>query len=242
MATATAAPSTRPPRQQRRRRPRSAQAWGWAAASCACALACILSIASLGAQAFIQPPLPAVGGGGATGAPSGRQSVVLSPVAVSMVGEAAAAAPGPAVKPSGGGKKSAGAVAGAAGGAAAATKPRPQQQQQGGRKGGGAKGGGRGLSSYARKPQHPARKYHERKGLVVQVYQEAQQEMRAGRLDKAEELFRRCLTMDRKDARSWLQLANMANRRGRQEEARSYFAQVRLRICVLWCGSIVARA
>lgn len=51
--------------------------------------------------------------------------------------------------------------------------------------------------------------------------------MRAGRLDNAEELFRKCLTLDRKDARSWLQLAQLANKRARQEEAQSYFAQVR---------------
>lgn len=177
-----------------------------------------------GAQAFIQPPLPA-----ARPSTAGAGFALPSPavVAMSMVGDAAAA---PAVKPGAGGKKQ-GAVAGGAaagagsGGAAAATaiKPRPPQQRKGGNKGG---GGGRGLSNYARKPQHPARKYHERKSLVVEGYQQAQREMRAGRLDKAEELFRRCLTMDRKDARSWLQLAQLANRRGRQEEARSYFAQV----------------
>ncbi len=152
-----------------------------------------------------------------------------------MVGEAAAAA-APVIKPSGGGKKAAGGGGGGGGGggaAGAAVKPRQQSSQP--RKGGGGGGNkGRGLSSYARKPQHPARKYNERKGLVVQVYQEAQREMRAGRLDKAEELFRRCLTMDRKDARSWLQLAQLANRRGRQEEARSYFVQVGALVWSAW--------
>lgn len=176
---------------------------------------------------------------------------------MSVVGDAPT---GPAVKPGAGGKKpkptgAAGATAGAKGGAATATatKPRPPQHQQasGGRKGGGGgggnnnnnKGGGRGLSNYARKPQHPPRKYHERKSLIVEVYQEAQGEMRAGRLDEAEELFRRCLTMDRKDARSWLQLAQLANRRGRQEEARSYFAQVGGCICAAisrWMDGSVA--
>jgi tetratricopeptide (TPR) repeat protein len=177
-----------------------------------------------GVEAFIQPPLPAAAANGQgsrrAGAAAGARG--LSPLALSMMGEAAAA---PVIKPSGGGKKAAGGGGGGGGGAGAAVKPRgPSQPRKGGGGGGGNKG--RGLSSYARKPQHPARKYNERKGLVVQVYQEAQREMRAGRLDKAEELFRRCLTMDRKDARSWLQLAQLANRRGRQEEARSYFAQV----------------
>lgn len=195
-------------------------------------------------EAFIQPPLPAA-------RPSAGFARLQSPVVVAMsvVGDAPT---GPAVKPGAGGKKpkptgAAGAAAGAKGGAATATatKPRPPQHQQasGGRKGGGGgggnnnnKGGGRGLSNYARKPQHPPRKYHERKSLIVEVYQEAQGEMRAGRLDKAEELFRRCLTMDRKDARSWLQLAQLANRRGRQEEARSYFAQVGGCVCAAVIG------
>lgn len=78
---------------------------------------------------------------------------------------------------------------------------------------------------YGTSRMHSSTKYHQRKGLVVRVYQEAQREARSGRLEKAEELFRRCLTMDRKDGRSWLQLAQLASRRGRQEEARSYFAQ-----------------
>lgn len=244
-------------RRRRRRRPRSQLA-----ASAACALACILSITlggggggqgGAGVEAFVQPPLPTP-----VGRAGGRcASLQQSRLDMSAVGDVASAAAGAAIKPGGGVGKKGGTAGGGPGGggkavaaaaaAGAAVKPRQSTQPRkggggggGGKRGPGTKGQGQGLSSYARRPQHPPHKYSERKGLVVQAYQEAQREVRAGRVEKAEELFRRCLTMDRKDARSWLQLAQLANRRGRQEEARSYFAQVRIYDggCVLMNGCL----